>query len=132
MLTQPLNRCPALSRISLTLDYIFLSLFILALDHLSFGRYAIFWDIYIQPPFKLCEYALIQGKTMMGCFNILFSLISFKTLSHKGEKIENFSGKMQHNCLWEGSLTFWKRLVAIQYSFKSCKEGEYHIISSSQ
>lgn len=40
--TEPLNRCPALSRISLTLDYIFLSLFILALDHLSFGRYAIF------------------------------------------------------------------------------------------
>lgn len=57
-----------------------------------------------------CEYALILGKTMIIYFNILFSFISFKTLSHKGK----FQWQMQPNCLWEGFLTFWKLLVAIQ------------------
>lgn len=34
---------------------------------------------------KPCKYAQILGKTIMAYFNILFSLVSFKTLSHKGE-----------------------------------------------
>lgn len=41
--------------------------------------------LYSTTIFKPCEYALILNKTMMIYFNILFSLVSFKTLSHMGE-----------------------------------------------
>lgn len=66
--------------------------------------------LYSTTILKAWEYAQILGKTMIVYFNILFSLLSFKTLSHKGK----FQWQMQSNCLWEGSLTFWKLLVAIQ------------------
>lgn len=55
-------------------------------------RPSVIWQIshilrhlYSTTILKLCEYTLILNKPMMIYFNILFSLVSFKTLSHMGK-----------------------------------------------
>lgn len=64
--------------------YIFSSLPLLALDHLSFGRYVLLWDMCVEPPtLQPCESGLAGVEAMKGYFN-MFSLSSFKILPHKG------------------------------------------------